>query len=145
VQRRSFGLWPTQLCLSETRFIISSGKLSRKEGWEITDDPYVISYGERFLFIDLAARLDALNSHGDIRLDTIFDDTQNRYALMQVGWDRGRRVRGNLIYVTLSEGKVWVEYDGIGQGITKDLIAAGIPPERIVLAFLPEEQTAATA
>nr|WP_241829349.1 XisH family protein [Desertifilum tharense] len=32
-----------------------------KEGWEITDDPYVISYGERFLFIDLAARLDTLN------------------------------------------------------------------------------------
>ncbi len=26
-----------------------------KDGWEITDDPYVISYGERFLFIDLAA------------------------------------------------------------------------------------------
>lgn len=26
-----------------------------KEGWEITDDPYVISYGERFLFVDLAA------------------------------------------------------------------------------------------
>jgi hypothetical protein len=32
-----------------------------KEGWEITDDPYVISYGERFLFIDLAARVDTLN------------------------------------------------------------------------------------
>jgi hypothetical protein len=32
-----------------------------KEGWEITDDPYVISYGERFLFIDLPARLDVLN------------------------------------------------------------------------------------
>ena len=27
-----------------------------KEGWEITDDPYVISYGERFLFVDLGAR-----------------------------------------------------------------------------------------
>lgn len=27
-----------------------------KSGWEITDDPYVISYGERFLFIDLGAR-----------------------------------------------------------------------------------------
>lgn len=26
-----------------------------KDGWTITDDPYVISYGERFLFIDLAA------------------------------------------------------------------------------------------
>ncbi len=84
-------------------------------------------------------------SHGNIRLDTVFDDTQNRYALMQVGWHRGRRVRGNLIYVTLSEDKVRVEYVGMEQGFTKDLIAAGIPPERIVLAFLPEEQTAATA
>jgi hypothetical protein len=26
-----------------------------KDGWQITDDPYVISYGERFLFVDLAA------------------------------------------------------------------------------------------
>jgi len=25
------------------------------DGWQITDDPYVISYGERFLFIDLGA------------------------------------------------------------------------------------------
>lgn len=26
-----------------------------KDGWQITNDPYVISYGERFLFIDLGA------------------------------------------------------------------------------------------
>ena len=26
-----------------------------KDGWLITDDPYVISYGERFLFVDLGA------------------------------------------------------------------------------------------
>ena len=26
-----------------------------RDGWNITDDPYVISYGERFLFVDLAA------------------------------------------------------------------------------------------
>lgn len=36
-------------------------------------------------------------SHGDIRLDTVFDETQDRYALMQIGWERGRRVRGNLM------------------------------------------------
>jgi XisI protein len=81
-------------------------------------------------------------SHGDVRLDTVFDEANDRYALMQVGWDRGRRVRGNLIYVTLGEDKVWIEYDGMEQGITQDLIAAGIPQERIVLAFLPNLQTA---
>ncbi len=26
-----------------------------KDGWQITDDPYIISYGERFLFVDLGA------------------------------------------------------------------------------------------
>jgi len=84
-------------------------------------------------------------SHGDIRLDTVFDEAQDRYALMQVGWDRGRRVRGNLIYVTLQDNQVWIEYDGMEQGITDDLIAAGIPSERIVQAFLPELKTALTA
>ena len=27
----------------------------RKTDWLVTDDPYVISYGERFLFVDLGA------------------------------------------------------------------------------------------
>ena len=26
-----------------------------KDGWRITEDPYVISYGERFLFVDIGA------------------------------------------------------------------------------------------
>lgn len=37
-----------------------------KEGWEITDDPYVISYGERFLFIDLAARVVGKGATGQL-------------------------------------------------------------------------------
>ncbi|MEH1783757.1 MAG: XisI protein [Nostoc sp.] len=84
-------------------------------------------------------------SHGDIRLDPIFDETHDRYALMQVGWDRGRRVRGNLIYVTLQNGKVYIEYDGIEHGITQDLIVMGVSPLDIVLAFLPESELAASA
>lgn len=83
-------------------------------------------------------------SHGDIRLDTVFDDHQGRYALMQVGWDRGRRVRGNLIYVTVGDEKVWIEYDGMESGIIEDLIGGGISAERIVLAYLSEPQVVVT-
>jgi XisI protein len=84
-------------------------------------------------------------SHGDIRLDPVFDETRDRYALMQVGWDRGRRVRGNLIYITLQDGKVYIEYDGMECGITQNLIEQGIPENDIVLAFLPYSLTALTA
>lgn len=77
-------------------------------------------------------------SHGNIRLDTVFDEKQDHYALMQVGWDRGRRVRGNLIYIVLREGNVVIEYDGMEAGITRDLINKGIPEERIVFGFLEE-------
>ena len=77
-------------------------------------------------------------SHGEIRLDTVFDETQDRYGLMQVGWDRGRRVRGNLRYIVLRDGKVYIEYDRIGHGIVGDLVAGGIVEEHIVLAYLPE-------
>ncbi len=75
-------------------------------------------------------------SHGTIRLDTVFDERQDHYALMQSGWDRGVRVRGNLIYVTLRDSKVYIEYDGIERGISDELIRRGIPKEAIVLAFL---------
>jgi hypothetical protein len=80
-------------------------------------------------------------SHGEIRLDPVFDETRDRYALMQVGWDRGRRVRGNLIYITLQDGKVYIEYDGMERGITQDLIEQGIPQNDIVLAFLLDSLT----
>ena len=77
-------------------------------------------------------------SHGQIRLDPLFDDTHNRYALMQVGWDHGKRIRGNIIYVTLQNNKVCIEYDGIASGITQDLIDRGIEPQHIIHTFLPE-------
>ena len=75
-------------------------------------------------------------SHGDIRLDTVFDEQQDRYALMQSGWDRGLRVRGNLLYLTLRDDKVWIEYDGMERGISEELIQRGIPKEKIIFAFL---------
>lgn len=75
-------------------------------------------------------------SHGNIRLDTVFDEHQDHYVLMQSGWDRGIRVRGNLIYITLRGDKVHIEYDGIEQGISDELINRGIPKDKIVFAFL---------
>jgi hypothetical protein len=82
-------------------------------------------------------------SHGDIQSEAVIDETHGRYALMHTGWDRGRRVRGNILYVTLRDGKVHLEYDGMGYGISEDLVARGISEEDIVFAYMPEKPTLA--
>lgn len=77
-------------------------------------------------------------SHGQIRLEAIIDERHDRYALMQTGWDGHRRIRGNLLYLTLVNGQIIVEYDGLEQGVWTDLVEAGVAPEDIVLAYLPD-------
>lgn len=39
------------------------------------------------------------------------------------------------MHVELTEGKFWVQKDGTQDDIAMDLMNAGIPKERIVLAF----------
>jgi XisI protein len=84
-------------------------------------------------------------SHGAIRLDPLFDETTDRYALMQTGWSHNQRIRGNLIYITIQANQIQIEYDGIEQGITQDLIDQGVPSHQIVHAFLPKPQVALSA
>ena len=80
-------------------------------------------------------------SHGQIRLDTVFDDRQGNDALMQTGWDRGIRVRGNLIFITIRDEKVHVEYDGIERGIADELVDRGIQQEDVILEFLSTDRS----
>jgi XisI protein len=81
-------------------------------------------------------------SHGDIRLDVIFDEEHDRYALMQTGWSGGKRVRGNLIYMTIVANQIQIEYDGTEKGITDDFLDRGVPINQIIHAFLAEPREA---
>ena len=44
-------------------------------------------------------------------------------------------VSGCVVHVEIINDKIWIQRDGIEQGITDDLVAAGIPKDKIVLAF----------
>jgi hypothetical protein len=79
-------------------------------------------------------------AHGDIQTEVVFDRTNDRYLLMDVGWRNGLRVHHCLVHIDVINGKLWIQYDGTEDGIAKELVKAGIPKSCIVLAFHPAER-----
>jgi len=76
---------------------------------------------------------------GEIQTEAVFDRQHDRYLLVNVGWDSGKRVHGSLVHVDIIAGKVWIQRDGTEHGIAKELVAAGIPKDHIVLGFRPAD------
>jgi len=74
-------------------------------------------------------------SYGETQIQTVFDREQDHYLLMLVGWEGIRREHGCLVHVDLIDGKFWIQRDGTERGIAQELLDAGVPKSRIVLAF----------
>jgi hypothetical protein len=67
--------------------------------------------------------------------ELVFDEGHDQYMLLSVGWRERKRVRGTTVYLRLRHGKIWVEEDWLEDGLVKDLLAAGIPQQDIVIGF----------
>lgn len=74
-------------------------------------------------------------ANGDIRSEVVADRKRDRYLLIDLGWKGYERAHGALVHVDLIDGKFWIQYDGTEEGIATQLVAAGVPHDRIVLAF----------
>ena len=61
--------------------------------------------------------------------------SRSSYLLVDVGWKGYERAHGALVHVDVIDGKFWIHYDGTEEGIATQLVAEGVPPDRIVLAF----------
>jgi hypothetical protein len=73
-----------------------------------------------------------------------FDEIRDHYFWLQVGWDRTGRTCGSTVYIRIRDEKIWVEEDLTEDGITNDLLEAGIPKSDIVLGFHHPKERALT-
>lgn len=97
----------------------------------------------RQIIKDLVTRYAQLKpAYGDIEIKTLFDEEHDQYQLLYVGWDNYQRIHNVILHLELrcagDDCKVWIQYDGIEDGVAEELVAAGIPREHIVLGFQPE-------
>ncbi len=48
-------------------------------------------------------------ANGEIESYTVFDQQQDHYQAMNLGWDGHRRVYGCVLHLDIREGKIWVQ------------------------------------
>jgi hypothetical protein len=88
----------------------------------------------------LAQHAERIPSIGQVESASIFDDQSGNYALLDMGWDPTGRVHAVVIHLRLDRSKVWIEADNTEEGVADELVAAGVPPQDIVLAFYRPER-----
>ena len=78
-------------------------------------------------------------SYGDLQRRLIVSEDRTNYLLLTLGWQQNKRVHGCLVHIEIINDKIWIHRDGTEDGIANDLVAAGIPKDKIVLGFHPPE------
>lgn len=76
-----------------------------------------------------------LTTDAEIVCETVFDRVNDRYLMVEVGWEDGYRIYGCLLHIDILGGKLWIQQDGTEDGGAGELVAAGVSKDRIVLAF----------
>lgn len=80
-----------------------------------------------------------LGNDDEAQMELVLDPESDRYLLVETGWHDGYRIYGTLLHVDIIDNKLWIQHDGTESGIAEELVAAGVPKDRIVLAFKPLE------
>jgi hypothetical protein len=71
----------------------------------------------------------------NLKAKIVFDESADIYMVLVEGWQDVKRMHGCLVHVEINDGKIWILQDGTEDGLANELLVAGIPKDRIVLAF----------
>ena len=70
----------------------------------------------------------------------VFDSERDRYPLMVTGFEGIKRHDYALIDVEIRNGKFWIHYNGLEDGVATYPLEKDVPKENIVLAFYSPEK-----
>lgn len=76
---------------------------------------------------------------GDVQIEVVFDESNDHYELIHAGWNGPYRIHGSVLHIDIRGGKIWIQHDGIEDGVAEELVKAGVPRDHIVLAFKPPD------
>ena len=69
----------------------------------------------------------------------VFDSENDRYLLMEIGRENGKRIHFCLVNLEIKNEKVWLHYDGTEAAFGQQLLENGVLKSDIVPAFMSPE------
>jgi hypothetical protein len=82
-----------------------------------------------------------LKDYSDRRSDeivesqTIFDIERDHYQIVNIGWNKEKRIYGCVLHLDIKNNKIWLQYNGTEIDIAQKLVDLGVPQTDIVLGF----------
>jgi hypothetical protein len=73
----------------------------------------------------------------DWRISAAMDKERDQYALQFVDLKEDKFHSSTLAHLEIRSGKIWILTDNTEDGIGNELVALGVPKDKIVLAFYP--------
>ncbi len=70
-------------------------------------------------------------------VETVFDDVQMRYLVLRVGWHDQSRIHFCLVHIDIQDDMVIVQANNTEDELDEELVALGIPRDKIGLGILP--------
>jgi XisI protein len=89
----------------------------------------------RHLLSERQKRASMSRKYEEYEVQTVFDEQQDHYQLLYIGWRGNKRDFGCILHLDIKDGKIWIQHDGTEVGIANQLVEMGVPKQDIILAF----------
>ena len=81
---------------------------------------------------------DSMNKNSrsvEVEVETVFDTKNDRYLLLDVGWEKTKRVHNCFVHFDIKDGKIWIQENNTDIEFDRDLEEMGILKQEIVVGF----------
>jgi ABC-type proline/glycine betaine transport system substrate-binding protein len=80
---------------------------------------------------------DSINQHPEpgIEVELVFDADNDRYLLLDIGWEGKKRVHHCIFHFDIKDGKIWLQENNTDAEVDEELEAMGISKQEIVVGF----------
>jgi GH18 family chitinase len=85
----------------------------------------------------LSSHATTSNLEPEIECQLVFDTEHDHYQLLDVGWDKLKRVYHCFIHIDIKDGKIWIQRNMTEADLAQELVEMGVPREDIVLGLHP--------